>query len=236
MSIGFARRIAATLMGAACALALCACASVSSPVLSHPTETFVPSASGQVLDLAGGALVLGDGQTIVDTYIDPMCPYCGLFERASGAAIAQLVNDGTITLRVHLMNFLDRSSEGTAYSSRAGSALACVAKADPKATLAYLGELYDNQPQEGTGGLSDKGLLSLAHSVGADAAASCITSYRYAGWITTNTQSAVTGPIPGANIAAITQTPTILVNGHVYTGAAADTKALTAFISAGGTG
>ncbi|MHA7986548.1 DsbA family protein [Rathayibacter sp. CAU 1779] len=229
-----ALRMAFVLLSAAAALVLAGCASPNSPLLAHQTQTAVPTSSGGVLDLNAGAIVVGSGPTIVDTYIDPLCPYCGAFERANGKALTAQVNDGAITLRVHPMNFLDRNSRGTSYSSRASSALACVAESTPKATLAYLGELYDNQPQEGTGGLSDKGLTSLAHVVGADAADGCITSYRYAQWVTQITQNAVNGPIPGADIRTITQTPTVLVNGHVYAGDITSTSTLLQFIAAGG--
>ncbi|NNC10591.1 thioredoxin domain-containing protein [Planctomonas sp. JC2975] len=234
MTARLAERMACVLLSAAAALLLAGCASPNSPIFAHQTQTVVPTSSGGVLDLNADALVVGSGPTVVDTYVDPMCPYCGAFERANGKALTQQVNDGAITLRVHPMNFLDRSSRGTSYSSRASSALACVAESTPKATLAYLGELYDNQPQEGTGGLSDKGLTSLAHIVGADAADGCITSYRYAQWVTQITQNAVNGPIPGADIKAITQTPTILVNGHLYAGDITSTAALQQFITSGG--
>lgn len=228
------RRIAGIVLAVLVTAGLAACAALQSPVLSHPSATAAPSGSGKVVDLAAGALVTGRGKTVVDTYVDPMCPYCGQFERASGKALTGKVNDGTITLRIHPLNFLDRSSQGTAYSSRASSALSCVAESRPTATLAFLGELYDNQPPEGSTGLSDDALVSLAHTVGAKDADACITSHTYAGWVTQNTQNAVNGPIPGADIPSITQTPTVLVNGHLFTGGVTDTKGLLQFIASGG--
>jgi protein-disulfide isomerase len=229
------RRIAAVLLAAAVGAILAGCASASSaPAPDTHASASVPTGVTGAADFDKGALVTGDGKTVVDTYIDPMCPYCGEFERANGRALGEKVNDGSITLRVHPLNFLDPNSQGTNYSSRAGSALTCVAAADPKATLTYLAALYANQPEEGSSGLNDAKLKSLAHGVGASSADSCIASHRYVSWLTQNTKDALNGPIPGADIKTIKGTPTVLVNGHSYTGKITDTKALLSFIADGG--
>lgn len=233
MTRSTARRLGAVLLTAVLAAALAGCASPAAPKSgSDPATT--PTGAVGAANFDKGTLIVGDGSTVVDTYVDPMCPYCGEFETANGRALAEKVNDGTITLRVHPLNFLDPSSQGTNYSSRAGSALTCVAASDPKATLTYLAALYAKQPEEGSRGLSDATLKSLAHDVGADSADACIASHRYAGWLTQNTQNAVNGPIPGADIPSIKSTPTVLVNGHSYRGSITDTKALLAFITAKG--
>ena len=238
MRRSLARRLGAAVLIAAVATVLAAC-SASAPVATtgggpEHQKISIPTGVTGAADFDKGALVVGDGKTIVDTYIDPMCPYCGEFERANGRSLAQKVNDGTITLRVHPLNFLDPNSQGTNYSSRAGSALTCVAASDPKATLTYLSALYTDQPEEGSSGLTDAKLKSLARGVGATSADSCITSHRYASWLTQNTQNALNGPIPGADIKTIKGTPTVLVNGHQYVGDITDTKALLAFIAKGG--
>ncbi len=144
MSRPLARRIVAVLLSAALAMGLAACAPSPHPDsgADRHTRAAVPSGVTGAADFDKGALVVGEGTTVVDTYIDPMCPYCGEFEKANGRALAGKVDEGTITLRVHPLNFLDPNSQGTNYSSRAGSALTCVAASDPKATLAYLAALY----------------------------------------------------------------------------------------------
>lgn len=233
MRRSLARRLAAALLAAGVATLLAACSPATSAP-SNSTTASIPTGVTGAADFDNGALTVGDGKTVVDTYIDPMCPFCGEFERANGQALAKRVNDGTITLRVHPLNFLDPDSQGTNYSSRAGSALTCVAASDPKATLGYLSALYADQPREGSSGLTDGKLTSLAHGVGATSVDACITSHRYAGWLTQNTQNAVNGPIQGADIKTIKGTPTVLVNGHSYTGDITDTSALLKFISAKG--
>lgn len=236
MTRNIGRRIGAAMIGAAIVAVLAACApstgAATAPAASSSAK--LPAGVTGAADFDKGALVVGDGTTKVATYIDPMCPYCGQFEKANGRTLAQLVNDGTITLSIHPLNFLDPNSQGTNYSSRAGSALTCVAASDPKATLTYLAALYADQPGEGSSGLTDAKLTSLAHGVGATDVDSCIASHKYAAWLTNNTQTALNGPIPDADIKTIKGTPTVLVNGHQYGGDITDTKALKSFIAGGG--
>ena len=234
MTTRFVRVLGAAVIGAVVALTAAACTTPSSTPPEHTSTAALPTGKTGGADFGGGRLVVGTGKTVVDTYIDPMCPYCGQFEKANDRALATLVNDGTITLRIHPLDFLDPNSQGTQYSSRASSALTCVAASDPRATLTYLAALYDNQPAEHTAGLSNAKLVSLAHGVGATDADSCITSTKYLEWVSHFTQKALDGPIPGADIPSIQGTPTVLVNGHSYTGGIADTKALKSFIASGG--
>lgn len=238
MTTSFLRRAAALALGLALATGLAACSTPGSGATtggSPETQTAnLPSGTTGAAHFDDGYLAVGTGKTTVDTYIDPMCPYCGEFEQANGRTLGKLVNAGTITLRVHPLNFLDRSSQGTKYSSRAGSALTCVAASDPRATLTFLSALYQNRPEENSKGLGDAKLTSLAHSVGATDVDACITSHTYAVWISRFTDKALNGPIPGANIPSIQGTPTILVNGRAYTGSITDTAALSKFISSGG--
>ena len=183
--------------------------------------------SGQVgaAYLDEGYLQAGSGETVVDLYIDPMCPYCGQFEVVNGATLAGLVDDGSISLRVHSLTFLDSASQGSEYSTRASNALACEAAANPDSMLDYMAALFSNQPAEGTSGLTDDELVAL--SVDGESIAACVDSGRYAEWSKRNTDAAVTGPIVGAEISSIQGTPTILVNGRQYTGAINDPQALT---------
>ena len=91
----------------------------------------------------------------MDTYIDFMCPICNQFEQSYGTAIQGLVDDGTITLGIHPIAILDRSSQGTKYSTRAANAMYCVAVADADAVMPFMQAMYANQPQEGSTGLTD---------------------------------------------------------------------------------
>ncbi len=77
-----------------------------------------------------GYLQRGSSYVVVDYFFDPMCPDCGVINETNGITLETLASTNTITLRYHPQSSLDSASAGTAYSSRAGSALACVAALD----------------------------------------------------------------------------------------------------------
>ncbi len=162
-----------------------------------------PNASGNSYAISVGQ---PDAAVTVAIYQDFMCPYCGQFERANRDDIEELVDDGTAQVQLHLMNFLDPQSQGTNYSTRAASALLAVADAEPEHVLAFNAALYDNQPTEGSTGLSDSQLADLARQVGVSEAV-----------YSTFPQAANTERVNQSNQAAlddgISSTPTIRING-----------------------
>ncbi|WP_353810039.1 DsbA family protein [Agromyces sp. SYSU T00194] len=225
------RRVLAIAGGIALAASLAACA----PDTASETGTGGADASA---DLPTGtigaahfdefALVAGDGDIRVAAYVDPSCPHCADFEAEVGDTIAELVEDGTITYAVHPMNFLDRASD-TAYSSRAGSAMTCVATEAPEALLPMVAAVFANQPSDAAG-LDDPALSQLAADAGAPGAADCIAANTYVDWVQASNDQALTGPIEGAEIERVEGTPTLLVDGAPYTGAF-DADEVRAFIT-----
>lgn len=159
-----------------------------------------------------GAIAVGSGDQTVDTYIDFMCPVCNSFEQAYGPTLQQLTDDGTITLNVHPISILDSQSQGTQYSTRAANAAYCVAVDDPANVPAFVKALYAQQPKEGTSGLDDATLGTIAQNAGAsDAVTSCITDGTYTKYVT-----AMTKKTPSQTGSGIS-TPTIAINGEVLT-------------------
>jgi len=197
---------------------------VTSSSTYSPTPVPVPfgETTGQTgaAYLDDGYLQVGTGTTVVDLYIDPMCPYCGLFDRANGDSLAGFVEDGSITLRLHPLTFLDHASQGTEYSTRASAALTCEAALNPESTLDYLAALFANQPAEGTSGLSDEELVAL--SSGTQSISECVSSERYQAWSQQNTDAALSGDIQG--------TPTLRADGSQYVGPIDDPQAVADFI------
>ncbi|HEY5224126.1 MAG TPA: thioredoxin domain-containing protein [Microbacteriaceae bacterium] len=206
----------------------------STPSSGSSSSSTLPSGVKGAVDFDKGFIALGSSATTVDTFIDPMCPYCGEFEKANGRQLASMVNASTITLRVHPLTFLDQSSQGAQYSSRASSSLACVAASDPSKTLVYLGLLYTNQPAEGSKGLTDNQLNTLAVQAGASDVSACVTNGDYIPWVQTYTNKALNGGVTGADITSIKGTPTILVNGHLFNGDFTKAADIKAFIQSGG--
>jgi protein-disulfide isomerase len=231
-------RIAAVLLAGVLGVVIAGCTFTGTtgggPEHQSTSSASAPTGTKGAVDFDKGFITVGSGATVVDTFIDPMCPYCGEFEKANGSTLGGLVNDGTITLRIHPLTFLDQASGGSKYSSRASSALTCVAANDPVKTLVFLAALYENQPREGTSGLSDSELRKLATSAGAASSATCISGGDYIGWVQKFNDKALHGGIVGADISSIQGTPTVLVDGHVFKGDITSPDALKTFIEASG--
>lgn len=117
--------------------------------------------------------------TVIDLYEDPLCPFCGELEVAHGQELAQKIDDGIVSVRYHLLNFLDGSSASGTYSSRAVAASQCVAESESAVVYsAFHSAMFsaDFQPPErGDSDRTDAELAQLARDSGAgDTTAQCI--------------------------------------------------------------
>ena len=175
---------------------------------STPDPVVTPKAA--VINSETGAIAVGDGENTMDTYIDFMCPVCNQFEQVYGEAISGLVSDGTITLNIHPISILDRQSQGTEYSTRAANAMYCVAAADGTAAVPFMQAMFANQPDEGSTGLTNEQILSIAELAGVTGIDSCVNDGEYSAYVT-----AMTDKTPIAPGAAGIGTPTIAINGEV---------------------
>jgi protein-disulfide isomerase len=169
-------------------------------------------------------------------YVDYQCPICLEFEEANLNNTASLVAGGQATLEIHPVAILDRSSQGTRYSSRAANAADCVANFDPDSFLAATAALYEYQPTEGTSGLTNAQILTALgkNDVGNAAITKCVNSETYREWVTATTAAVAAGKFEHvATIPTTFQgTPTVFVNGVQYTGSVTDPAAFTAFVAA----
>jgi len=157
------------------------------------------------------AITIGkaDAPVTIDIYQDYMCPYCGQFERAQSADLKVLTDSGTAKVVFHVMAFLDDNSNGTKYSTRAANAFVTVAQKEPQKALAFNAALFTNQPSEGSNGLTDEELVARAKSVGvSDAVTSTFASQPQAAF--------VKGSNDAAFAAGIQSTPTVKINGTVF--------------------
>jgi protein-disulfide isomerase len=170
-----------------------------------------PVPESSIIDTETGAIAIGEGEDTVGTYIDFMCPICNQFEQIYGDTLQSLVDDGMITLEIHPVAILDRASQGTKFSTRAASAMYCVAENDPDAALDFMTSMYANQPEENTAGLTDEAITAIAEAAGATNSAECIADQRYDGFVT-----AMTKLIPPDESGQV-GTPTVTVNGERIT-------------------
>jgi protein-disulfide isomerase len=173
----------------------------------NPEPGQTPSASN--IDPDTGAILVGDGENSLDTYIDFMCPICNQFEQVYGEEISGMVDDGTITLGIHPISILDAKSQGTEYSTRAANAMYCVAVADADASLPFMNAMFANQPQEGTPGLTDEQILQIAGAAGVTGIDACVNDGIYADYVTAITKETPVNPASGR-----VGTPTVLLNGE----------------------
>jgi protein-disulfide isomerase len=165
------------------------------------------------------------------TYIDYLCPFCGQFETTNSEAMRTMVESGAATLEIHPIAILTNKSAGTQYSLRAANAAACVADLSPEAFFDYNELLFQNQPEEGSTGLSNSDLKKLADEAGAaSSVGGCIDDVRFKSWVQDATNRALTEPIPNSELTSITGTPTVLVNGQQYSGSLTDAQEFQSFV------
>jgi protein-disulfide isomerase len=168
-------------------------------------------------------------------YIDYQCPYCDEFVTTNLAQEDKWVAAGKATLEIHPLAFLDSSSEGNRYSSRAANAAACVANYDPNDFLAVTKALYANQPAENTPGMSNSKLLSILNGAGATGTkiTGCVNGESFKTWVTESTTRVTGGSFVGVakTPEAFPGTPTVFVDGVPYSGSLTDASAFASFVN-----
>lgn len=170
----------------------------------------------------------------IQIYIDYQCPICGDFEATNATQIKSYLKSGAATLEVHPISILDNMSLGKKYSTRAANSAACVANYSPDSFFDYSALLFDNQPKENTEGLTDQQLIALVKKANAgsiEAITKCINNENFSPWVSAATTRATTGPIASTNVAKVTGTPTVIINGVKYLGAVDDKSAFAAAIA-----
>ena len=156
------------------------------------------------------AVQIGDGPTEIDLYIDYMCPACKQFEETYAADLQRWVDEGSVTINYHPVAILNRMSQGTEYSTRAGAAAVCAADTGEQEFLDYTLALYAAQPAENTRGLDDDELVRIGtEEAGLDAKwETCVDDETYRGWVEEGTSAA-------SGEQGVSGTPTAMVDGRL---------------------
>ncbi len=169
-------------------------------------------------------------------YIDFQCPYCLQFEQTNLSATAALVASGKATLEIHPIAILDRSSQGTRYSSRADNAAACVANFSPDAFLNVTSALFQYQPAEGSSGLTNATLLTVLGKAGVSGTeiTRCVDNETFRDWVSATTKAETDGTFEhvAATPTQFQGTPTVFVNGVQYPGSLTDAAEFEDFVAA----
>jgi protein-disulfide isomerase len=167
----------------------------------------------------------------ITTYVDWACPVCKSFEEANFSQIQDLVTSGKAVLEVKPVAIVDRAYTGDRFASRMNNAAACVANYDPDSFLAVEKAAYDNQPAEGSVGLSNKQIVDVVHKGGLNDSKvdACIQGESFKNWITATTQRAENDPTLVAPGSQGFGTPTIIVGSQLYSGSFSDPTVFKAF-------
>lgn len=185
--------------------------SVSSPATAND-EGGIPVGQAGV----AGDATAGDGAVEVVVYSDYMCPICGMFEDVNGSVLDDLREQGEVVVEYRPVSILDRTSQGSQFSTRAATAAGLVADQAPDAFVAFNTAMFANQPEEGTEGLSDEQIADIARDAGvAEDVAAQIADGSYlegdasfSPWVAAATEEATRAFPDGFG------TPTILVAGE----------------------
>jgi protein-disulfide isomerase len=160
---------------------------------------------------SGAVVTAGNGPVVVDVYEDYLCPICERFEQRYGNEMTTALNNHQITVRYHSIAILDRLTNPPGYSTRAANAALCAVPAG--IYPAYHKKLYDEQPAEGSAGLTNDQLIAFGSQLGAPADfAQCVNSGTNANAVTAETDAAVSDPALQTN--GQFGTPTVAINGH----------------------
>jgi protein-disulfide isomerase len=177
----------------------------------NSSATSGPSAAPPGANANFGIYRGGPAPVTVTVYEDFQCPFCKEFEQQLGPTLLSDINKGEIRVEYRPIAILDDAST-TDYSSRALETAACTLAHGGVTAFAKLHDLlFQNQPEEGSAGLSDSQLADLAQQAGADKAAvsACQAKGTYDAWAAKATgQSSKDG---------VNATPTYLVNGKEVT-------------------
>ena len=190
-------------------------------VFARSTDTgseVVTASADPSAPLPKGALPAGDphefgvvfgtapaGSPILEVWEDFQCPSCGAVEAANGDGIAQLAEDGKVTLVWRPTTFLDKNL-GNDSSLRAVAAWGCAV--DAGKAREYHDTVYANQPATEGSGYPEDQLIAFGTEAGitGDAAttfATCVQDGTYLRWAANSTQVFYDDEIAGTPFAKL---------------------------------
>jgi protein-disulfide isomerase len=163
--------------------------------------------------MASGAFQVGtdDAPVTVEIYYDYMCPACGAFEAVNESELDRLMDEGVARVELRPISILDRFSQGTEFSTRAANAFATVVDGAPDSAWAFHSALFEQQPEEGTEGLSDDEIADIATDAGVPAdVIDRFTEDTFEAWVASATDK--------AEESGVRSTPTVKIDGEVFEG------------------
>jgi protein-disulfide isomerase len=177
----------------------------------------IPASADTANATSASGVKVGNQQApvLVELYEDFQCPICNNLEQGGLTKdFDAKIKATTIKVNYHVMSFLDSSSNGNKYSSRAANAGYCAADQSVDAFAKFHDILYgknadgqNNQPAEGSSGRPDSQLIDWGKQAGITSAdfSTCVTSDQH--------KDLVAGVTDAASKRGVNGTPTVFVNG-----------------------
>jgi protein-disulfide isomerase len=175
--------------------------------LDSTTDVNAPAAGSEF------GLTIGpdDAPNKVIIYEDFLCPFCGELESASRDDLAQLAADGKVQVEYRPFDLLGGGDESS-YSVRSAGAFSIVLdKSGATVAKKFHDLLYENQPDEQGPFPKSSELADLAVEAGAQESdvRDAIEGDTGNAWVVKATKAATDAGVKG--------TPTVLLNGEVFT-------------------
>lgn len=161
----------------------------------------------------GVTMGAADAPHTIVIYEDFLCPFCGMLEARSQKQLAALAAQGKVLVDYRPFQLLDRD-----YSAQAANAFKVVLDAaGPEVALAFHNTLYAEQPDESGPYPDTDWLVEKAVAAGAEESVvrPGIEGDTQADWVAAATKSALGTGLQG--------TPTVLLDGKVFTDGASVT-------------
>jgi protein-disulfide isomerase len=153
-----------------------------------------------------------------------------MFELANNDQIQAWLNDGTATLEMRPLSFLDGVATPNQYSSRAAAVALAVANFDPNSFWAVNKYLFENQPAELTPGPSNEEILAGISGLGIknfDSVTEAVNDKRFQKWVLNNTTEWKKAEPDKAQHG----TPYVAVNGKLYEGTVDNAAEFSQFVT-----
>jgi protein-disulfide isomerase/uncharacterized membrane protein YphA (DoxX/SURF4 family) len=191
--------------------------------VQHNRAKIAGSLTATHASVANGVLYGKAAAATVDVYEDFQCPNCLNFEKSAMKTVDAAVVANKAQVKFHIMSFLDSSSNGNRYSSRAANAGICASDISVDAFVAYHNVLYgtyegkQTQPTEGSDGRSNALLEAYMKQASKNVPSLKVTSDQLVTFnqcVATEKHKALVEAITDrASRDGVTGTPTIKVNG-----------------------
>jgi protein-disulfide isomerase len=167
-----------------------------------------------------GVVVVGKdtAKVTLDVYEDFLCPACGGFEAKYGKQVENVLSDGSLRVRYHMINLLDDRSSPPGYSLRSANATLCSVSSGK--FTSYHDSLFGKQPKEGNAGYTDDQLIRLGNALGVTSGTfdSCVRSGQYEAQIRSGYTKSTTDPTLQRDVGGGQKsfvTPTVVAAGTI---------------------